>query len=127
MEEVYNDELQKIRIEEETMFFQRGCSPMKNAGGEDELDYNKGFWALWPFTIEEHVAKINEVLTKVNLDRKEKYQQPIKFVSKKELAKFYALILAASIFLIVVSICGIMISLKGGKCLFQIILTLVST
>ena len=98
VEGVYDDELQKIRIEEEKIFFQRGCSPMKNAGGEDELDYNKGFWALWPFTIEEHVAKINEVLTKVNLDRKEKYQRPIKFVSKKELAKFYALILAASIF-----------------------------
>ena len=63
-------------------------APMKNAGGEDELDNNKGFWALWPFTIEDHVAKINEVLTKVNLDRKEKYQRPIKLVLKKNQLSF---------------------------------------
>ena len=98
VEGCFDDELIDVREIEDKMILERGRCPITTIEDSDDMNFNYGFWTLWPFKIEEQLEKINKRLDKENKERKGKYQRPIKTVSKKELVMFYALLLAASVF-----------------------------
>ena len=61
----------------------------------DELGYNKKFYLLWPTSFEEDDTKLNEVITKENIKRKEQYQRVINQVTKNEYVWFLVLMIFA--------------------------------
>jgi len=63
-----------------------------------EEDYNKSFWFLWSETVDNDLNKLNGIVDKDNIQRKEEYKRTIKKVSKHEFYTFHALMIAASAF-----------------------------
>ena len=58
--------------------------------------YADAFWKLWPCDIESEIAKLNNIIERDNIKRKENYQRPIKKVEKSEYLMFHALMIASS-------------------------------
>ena len=63
---------------------------------KNECDFKTGLWKLWPGSIDGDVQTINNFITDKNARRKEKYQRPIKKISKSEFIIFNALVIAAT-------------------------------
>ena len=55
-----------------------------------------GFWELWPTDIDSEVVKLNNIIKRDNIKRKENYQRPIKKIQKSEYIMFHALMIALS-------------------------------
>ena len=79
--QVLDDELKDVREYEEKLFSDDKYNTYKK--DVDDWDYNKSFWALWPSTIDEDISSLQEIITKENVKRKEKFQRPIKIITKR--------------------------------------------
>lgn len=99
VDKVDEDELKAVR-EEELNFFQnhKGFHTCLQEGDTrfSSTSYADGFWTLWPTDIESEVEKLNNIIERDNIKRKENYQRPIKKVQKSEYIMFHALTIAAS-------------------------------
>ena len=60
-------------------------------------DYSDIFWRLWPASIDNDLNKLNEGISKDNVERKKKFQRPIRTVTKAEFIIFHALLIGASV------------------------------
>ena len=61
------------------------------------LDFSTSFWYLWPTEIDDDVNNINSAIVKENHSRKERYQRPIRQVTKSEYIVFTALMIGAAV------------------------------
>ena len=96
IKECVADEFADVRAYEQELFDSEEFNVGKESINTD-WDYNKSFWYLWGGTIDEDVSIINESIMSENRVRRDKYQRPIRILSKSEYVTFKALLIAASV------------------------------
>ena len=100
VEVVKDDAFKQIRDSELKLFKDKKIgwlSDNDSDAEEDACDYNNAFWRLWPSKIEEDVKKLENIINKENVERKRRYQRPIRTVTKAEFIVFHALLIGASV------------------------------
>lgn len=101
IEEVKDDAFKQIRDSELKLFSKKNVDWLDNNGSnnidEARSDYNNAFWRLWPSTIQDDLEKLDSAIIKENLERKTRYQRPIRTVTKAEFIIFHALLIGASV------------------------------
>ena len=98
IDECNEDIFEEVREKEELLYKKQNFyNIIDNDDAKDE-DYSKLFWFLWPETVDNDLDKLNGIVDKNNIQRKEEYKRTIKKVSKHEYITFHALMIAASAF-----------------------------
>ena len=98
IEECNEDIFEEVREKEEKLYETKNFYNIVDNNDVKEEDYNKSFWFLWPETVDNDLNKLNGIVDKDNIQRKEEYKRTIKKVSKHEFYTFHALVIAASAF-----------------------------
>ena len=60
-------------------------------------DYDKICWRLWPETLEQEIEKMNDLIEAANNDAKEIHKRVIRKVSTSEFSIFHALLIGATV------------------------------
>jgi len=98
IEECNEDIFEEVREKEEKLYKTKNFYNIVDNNDVKEEDYNKSFWFLWSETVDNDLNKLNGIVDKDNIQRKEEYKRTIKKVSKHEFYTFHALMIAASAF-----------------------------
>ena len=101
VEDVDEDVFREIREYEVGLFDKKNVPLFVNDSIDPTLeggdDYNNTFWRLWPASIDNDLDRLNEAIRKDNVERKKKFQRPIRTVTKAEFIIFHALLIGSSV------------------------------
>ena len=97
VDKVVDDDFETIRKFEDEKFEDKDFSPVIDPDILKSLNFSEGFWYLWPTEIDDDVNNINSAIVKENHSRKERYQRPIRQITKSEYIVFTALMIGAAV------------------------------